>query len=92
MSAQTTCRDAHAVILRYRADAPRPDDVPLKFQPSDRLRIAVLKAESAVNVLWIIAEHLEVSNIGMTRIADALDAITEALKLTRAELGMEVAV
>jgi hypothetical protein len=58
-------------------------------QPNDGARIAVLRAEHELAVLEIIAQHLDLSEIGLNRILDALDTIREALELKRPKLGMQ---
>lgn len=79
----------HGVLLRYEVGTRGLHHDQLKFQPSDRLRIAALKAEAAVRILWIVVEHLELSDIGLSRITDALRQIEAALNLARDELGLE---
>lgn len=62
---------------------PRP-------QVSDTQRFVLLKAERELLTLWILAEHLDISNIGRTRIADALEAIRLALDVHRQHYGMPI--
>jgi hypothetical protein len=92
VSAAVIHRNREGVLLRYAdPSVRRPHHSERKVQPSDRLRISILKAELEVRILWIIAEHLdELSEIGQSRIADALRQIEAALNLARAELGLYV--
>ena len=62
---------------------PRPD-------VSDTRRIALIKAERELLTLWILAEHLDISDIGRTRIADALEVIRLGLEVKRHDYGMPV--
>ena len=62
-----------------------------KSQPLDRERCAVIAAERELTTLRIIAEHLDVSNVGMTRILDSLRIIQRALEMKRPALGMNQA-
>lgn len=57
-------------------------------QLSDRERRRLIKAERELLTLQIIAEHLDLSDIAMTRIADALEAIRLALQVKRRKYGM----
>ncbi len=80
--------DDSGVLLRYFPDKLGRHHVEQRPQVSDRRRMALLKAERAVLTLWIIAEHLNISDVGMTRIADELQAIREALEVKRRDYGM----
>jgi hypothetical protein len=60
-----------------------------KPQVADRERMRLLKAERELIALWVIAENLELSDIAMTRISDALEAIRLALQVKRRQFGMQ---
>jgi hypothetical protein len=79
-------RDQNGVQLRYAID--RRLATRAKNQPSDRERMALLRAERELVILEIIFDHLELSGIAQTRLADALNAIYEALELKRPALGL----
>lgn len=82
-------RRVNGVLLRYPDPSVlRPHHAALKFQPSDRLRCSVVKAQREVSRLWILVEHLDVSDIGLERMANALKAIDTALNQARDELGL----
>jgi hypothetical protein len=82
-------RRVNGVVLNYGdPTALQRHHTKSKFQPSDRLRASVIKAERAVRTLWVIAQHLEISDIGLDRVDFALKTITAALDLARDELGM----
>jgi hypothetical protein len=51
--------------------------------------MAVIAADHELAVLRIIAEHLDLSDIGMTRIMDALETIGDALDRMRDLLGRQ---
>jgi D-serine deaminase-like pyridoxal phosphate-dependent protein len=82
-------RNHEGVLLRY-ADpgVRRAFHMAQVRQPSDLERMAIIAAEHEILVLQIIAEHLEVSDIGMARVLYALDVIQDALDSRRARLGM----
>jgi hypothetical protein len=82
-------RDDHGVLLRY-ADPTvlRAHHVEQRPQVSDTRRIALIKAERSLLSLWVIAEHLNISDIGMMRIADELETIRNALEIKRRDYGM----
>ena len=79
-------RDQYGVQLRYMIDAPLR--VTRTIQPADRQRIALIKAERELAILEIILDHLELSGIAQTRLADALNSIYLALELKRPALGL----
>jgi hypothetical protein len=58
-------------------------------QIGDRRRVALIRAERELVVLEIIVEHLDLSDIALTRIADALHAIRRALDLNRPACGLQ---
>jgi hypothetical protein len=87
VSARSLVRNDEGVLLRYNVDAPLPAQ--RKVQPSDAERMALLKAEGELLALSIIAEHLDISDIAIVRIADALDTIRSALDVRRSRLGMQ---
>jgi hypothetical protein len=79
----------NGVLLNYGDPAAlQRHHTELKFQPSDRLRGSVIKAERALRILWIIVPHLEISDIGADRVEFALKSIEHALNVARDELGM----
>lgn len=83
MSAAHVIRDRHGVLLRYEGiDEPLPVRT---SQVSDRQRIAVLKALTALRELLIIIECLDLSDLGRDRILDALHTIERALERKRIE-------
>jgi hypothetical protein len=84
-------RDNYGVLLRY-GDPGDLRDVhrQRKPQPSDRQRISLLKGERELLTLRIIADHLDLSDIALTRIDDALEAIRVALEFKRRDYGMSV--
>jgi hypothetical protein len=59
-----------------------------KPQANDRERVELLKAERELLTLRVIVDHLDISNIGITRIHDALQQIQRALAAKRPRLGM----
>jgi hypothetical protein len=82
-------RRVDGVILRYADPTSRHryhDEQ--KPQRSDRLRNAVLVAEREVRIMWIIAQHIEISDVGLERLGFALKSINAALNLARDELGL----
>jgi len=81
-------RNAEGVILRYYPDRCGPHHVEQRPQVADRQRMQLIKAERALLSLWVIAEHLNLSDIGMTRIADELETIRKALEVKRRDYGM----
>jgi hypothetical protein len=83
-------RDQHGVLLRYHPDAFVPQTAGQKPQPSDRERMALINAERELVTLEIVFEHLELSHIARSRLADALHAIYAALEFKRPSLGMSV--
>jgi hypothetical protein len=82
-------RNHEGVLLNYGDPTElRPYHVLQKPQPSDRERIAIIKAERGLIVLEIIFDCLDLSDIASTRIADELRAIYRALQVRRRRLGM----
>jgi hypothetical protein len=79
-------RDQHGVLLRYPIDV-RPPAQP-RNSSTDRERMTLIKAERELAALEIILEHLDVSDIAMVRIADALNTIGKALDVERTRLGL----
>jgi hypothetical protein len=71
-------RDRNGVLLGYCGP-----------QPSDIERMRLIKAERELLTLQIIADHLGLSEIGQTRVADALEAIRLALQVKRRQCGMQ---
>jgi hypothetical protein len=84
-------RNDDGVLLRYRTDVRGPHHDAQRHWPSDRLRMAILRAERQVRMLEIIAEHLELSAVGADRIAFALRTIEAALTMARDEIAARVA-
>jgi hypothetical protein len=66
----------------------RPYHTEHRSQPLDRERCDLIAAERELVKLKIIAEHLDVSDLGMTRILDSLRIIQRALEKKRPALGM----
>jgi hypothetical protein len=81
-------RNAEGVLLRYRIGERHAFHDDRRPQPSDRLQMALLRAERKLRVLEIIAEHLELSDVGADRVAYALRSIQALFTLARAELGL----
>ncbi len=79
--------DKHGVLLRYATDAPIRAGG--KRQPSDRQRVALLKAERELAALEIILDALDLSDIGQDRVNWALHTLAGALQLQRTELGLQ---
>jgi hypothetical protein len=79
------------VVLDYAdPSALRAHHVDQKPQPSDRDRIAVIKAERGLIVLEIIFDCLDLSDIASTRIDNQLRAIYRGLRVRRRSLGMSL--
>ena len=90
MNGGIVTRNAAGVVLRYTdPSVRRPHHDERRQQPSDRERMRLLKAERELLTLQIIADHLGLSEIGQTRVADALEAIRLALQVKRREYGMQ---
>ena len=82
-------RDRNGVVLRYADPSVRlPHHDTRQIQTSDRERMRLIKAERELLTLQIIADHLGLSEIGMTRVSDALEAIRVALEVKRRQIGM----
>lgn len=83
-------RNREGVLLRYADPGVlRSFHGEQPPRPSDRERMAVIAADHELAVLRIIAEHLDLSDIGMTRIMDALETIGDALDRMRDLLGRQ---
>ena len=82
-------RDARAVFDYIDPAARRPHHDERRQEPTDRERMRLIKAERELLTLQIIADHLDLSDIALTRIADALEAIRLALQVKRRQLGMK---
>jgi hypothetical protein len=81
-------RNHEGVVLRYTDPADlQPHHVERRSQVSDSQRSALIKAECELLTLWIIAEHIDISDIGMRRIADAIETIRRGLEAKRREYG-----
>ena len=81
-------RDSRAVFDYIDPSMRRQHHDERKLQPSDRERTRLIKAERELLTLQIIADHLDLSDIALTRIADALEAIHLALQVRRRQYGM----
>jgi hypothetical protein len=82
-------RNHEGVTLRYPdPGVQRTHHVEQRPQVSDIRRNTLLKAERELLTLRIIADHLEISDVGMTRIAEALEAIRLGLEVKRRDYGM----
>jgi hypothetical protein len=68
----------------------RPFHVEQKPQPTDRERCALVAADKEIGVLFTIAQYLEVSDVGFSRILHALQIIQRALDAKRLRVGMNV--
>jgi len=85
-------RNHEGVLLNY-ADTSvlRAYHVERKQQPSDHDRIAIIGAEHALVGFEIIFEHLDLSNIAITRVDDGFRAIYRGLDVRRRILRMPLA-
>jgi hypothetical protein len=82
-------RNHHGVLLRYADPSVlRPHHVEQRPQISDGRRAALIRAERELLTLRIIADHLDLSSIALTRIGDALESIRVALEVKRRDYGM----
>ena len=79
-------RDRHGVLLRYEIGAPLKLEA--MEQPSDAERVAIVQAERELAALEIIFDCLDLSDIGRTRVDDALGAVYNALQIKRRKSGM----
>lgn len=100
MGLESRARSCHAVSAQIefdhagvRLDYGDPgakhafhDDQRLKI--SDRRRLALIAAERSVLTLRVIADHLEISDIGKARIDAELDTIQRELEVRRPALGL----
>jgi hypothetical protein len=85
-------RDHNGVLLFYAdPSVMRPHHTSQRPQPSDRERIAVLRAERALIRLELIAQYAGLSSLALDRIDDALEDIYDALQLKRKRFDMYVA-
>lgn len=81
--------DRHGVVLRYPGhDVPGRHHIEQRHHASDRARIALIEAEKEFRVLALIAEHLDVSEHGRSRIYLGLSRIQCAHDLLRRECGL----
>jgi hypothetical protein len=81
-------KDQHGVLLRYHPDALGRHHVEQRPQPSDSERIALIEAEREFLALTVIAECLDISDHGRSRVYVALATIQRALALKRRSVGM----
>lgn len=89
MNGDIVTRNSAGVVLRYTDPSiRRSHHDERKTQPTDRERMRLIKAERELLTLQIIADHLGLSEIGMTRVSDALEAIRLALGVKRRQYGM----
>jgi hypothetical protein len=85
----TTTRNFLGYLRRYSDGSElQPFHVEQKPQPTDRERCDLVAADREVCALLTLAEHLEVSDIGFSRILEALGIIQRALNAKRLRLGM----
>jgi hypothetical protein len=81
--------DDSGVLLRYPGhDVARRYHVEQRPQPSDRERIDLIEAEREFLALTVIAECLDISDHGRSRVYVALATIQRALALKRRNVGM----
>jgi hypothetical protein len=82
-------RDQHGVVLRYADPSVlRPHHVERRTHVSDTRRNRLIKAERELLALRIIADHLDLSEIALTRISHSLEAIRLGLEVKRQDYGM----
>jgi hypothetical protein len=81
-------RNYEGVVLRYSDPSVRRHDEQ-RPQVSDRARMRLIKAERELLTLQILTDHLELSDIALTRISDALEAIRLGLQVKRRQYGMQ---
>jgi hypothetical protein len=81
-------RDCAAVAEYLGVETRRAFHDMRKPQVDDRHRSALIKAERELHAIEIILDHVELSEIAQTRLADALNAIYRALELKRPALGL----
>lgn len=81
-------RDQNGVVLRYYPDRLGAHHKQRVLHAPDSQRLALIKAERELVILEIIFDHLELSGVAQTRLADALNAIYKALELKRPKLGL----
>jgi hypothetical protein len=81
--------NADGVLLRYETALRGPHHEAQRIWPSDRLRMALLRADRQVRTLEIIAEHMDPSPVGIDRVTFALRTIQAALSMAREEIGMD---
>jgi DNA-binding NtrC family response regulator len=90
MNGDVVVRDRNGVLLRYAdPSVRRAQHHSRNAQPCDRERMSLIKAERELLTLQIVADHLDLSDIAMTRISDALQVIRIALQVKRREYGMQ---
>jgi hypothetical protein len=81
-------RDRHGVLLAYYPDKLGPHHVEQRDRVDlDRQRADLLRAERACRVILIIGEHT-LSDIGMRRLVDEVQAIQRALDPKRGALEL----
>jgi hypothetical protein len=86
-------RDEHGVLLRYATDIRGPVHDVQRVYPSDRLRMAILRAERQVRAVETMLECLEtdLSDVAIDRFAFALRTINAALTMARDEIAQRLA-
>jgi hypothetical protein len=77
------------VMLRYHTQAIPPGRNDLTRRVTDEERVTILKAESALLKLRVIAGCSDFPQFALNRIYRELDAVQFALEMTRPVMGME---
>lgn len=88
LSAVIERQDSNGVLLRYHPDKLGQHHVEQRPRMSDRARIALIEAAREFRVLALIAESLDVSEHGRSRIYLGLSRIQNAHNVWRRECGM----
>jgi hypothetical protein len=88
MSAVTTVNSLGHVRRYDDGSELRAFHIEQKPQPMDSERVELVAADKEVCVLLTLAQHLEVSDIGFSRILEALRVIQRALDAKRLRLGL----
>lgn len=83
-------RNADGVLLRYEVGAREAFHDDRRLQPSDRLRMAVLRSEREIRAMRTMIECLEdvLSEAAAEHFEFAFRTIETTLAYARAELGM----
>jgi hypothetical protein len=75
--------------IRKSAQDPHPFHCDRRQHASDAERVLLLKAESELRQIVVIADHVDMSELGLRRIADAVRVIADALDLKRRKIGLQ---